>query len=732
MTNQEEKFPMTDKKKTLLTACAAGVATFVVYLSALRNVFVEWDDKLYITSNPYIKSLDPTFFKWAFTTFYASNWHPLTWISHAFDYALWDLNPVGHILTNIIFHSLNAAILVLLIRSMMKIYGERTGSGAASIIAGQRTLIVAGFTGLLFGLHPLHVESAAWVAERKDVLSAFFFLLSLSAYSRYVGRSDALWPPQEERPQGVVSPQKGAAHRTMVERGPRFFNAWYLLALSSFILALMSKPMAVSLPCVLLILDWGVFSRIRSFDTFRDAFTEKLPFILCSLISSIVTIFAQKTGGAVVPFDWTPLSTRLLVAAHSLIGYLWKMVFPFNLVPYYPYPGNDISPFSPEYVFAVLMVAGITVIAVITVKRQKIWAAVCMYYLVTLLPVLGIVQAGGQSMADRYTYLPSVGPFILAGLAAAWVLKRTETDLNRWAAMRRLSPVIAVLLFLFLSYMTYRQIGVWKNEFTLWNYVVEKEPERNWLAYFNRGLAFFHKGEFRSAIPDFEKSLTLKAFSPESYFNMAGAYLNLGDLDKAIENYDKAISQNPSYYEAFMLRGQVHENKGELSNAVDDFGKTIALNPSNYLPYFLRGQIYDKAGRLDNAIEDFNRIVSLLPSNYVAYGNLGVVYAEAGKFSDAIAAFDKAVALNPLYSAAYMNRGRAYSLMGDYDKGLHDLNNAIALNQNYAGAYANRGDLYLSKGKKELALKDFQRACDLGNEGACKRLKNSPKLKTNQ
>jgi hypothetical protein len=450
-------------------AGAVAVATFLVYLTALRNDFINWDDGAYIFENPHIRLLNAAFFKWAFFDFYSYNWHPLTWMSHALDYALWGLNPLGHHLTNIILHAINTFFVVFLVIRLLDAFKRTVRNGQSSFLNEQTKLIAAGTTGLLFGLHPLHVESVAWVAERKDLLCALFYLLTIITYTNYA-RSVT-----EEAPQKISF--------------PRFINKHYLLALAFFILALLSKPMAVSLPVVLLLLDWFPYNRIQSFKTLWSALIEKLPLIVLSFISSIVTVLAQKSGGAISSIEIVPLSIRVLVGAKALISYLLKMALPLNLVPFYPYP-RDVSFVSLGYLSAVLLVIGLTAGCVVLIKKQKLWLAAWGYYVVTLLPVLGIIQVGGQSMADRYTYLPSLGPFIIIGVLAAWILGHVS-PLKIWGLrIKVFSAVAAIILLVLMSYKTFMQIGIWENSIVFWNYVIEKDPNSFSEAYDNRGRAF--------------------------------------------------------------------------------------------------------------------------------------------------------------------------------------------------------------------------------------------------
>jgi lipoprotein NlpI len=652
-------------------AVLVSLITFVVYLSSLHHEFVEWDDAQYVVENLHIRSIDIAFFKWAFADFHAGNWHPLTWISHAIDYAIWGLNPLGHHLTSIILHAVNAFIVVLLIINLLNVLKETTITEELSEFLDERMiLITGGVTGLLFGLHPLHVESVAWVAERKDLLCALFVLLSTTLYTKYVSSI------YNESAQEISS--------------LRFFNKQYLIAFVFFIFALLSKPMAVTLPFVLLILDWYPFKRIQSLKTFRSAFIEKIPLIALSLISSVLTVLAQRTGGALVSMESIPFSTRVLVGARSLIAYLWKMIWPLNLIPFYPYP-THVSLLSLEYLSTIFFVIGITIICVVSAKKQRLWLSVWSYYVMTLIPVIGIVQVGRQAMADRYTYLPSLGPFLIMGLGVAWVSRKVST-LPRWGLIiKPLGAIIAIFVFVFMSYLTFRQIGIWNNSIRLWSYVIGKHPERVHLVYYFRGLA----------------------------------YLNTDQVDKAIEDFDTAIALDPYFDDAFLNRGSAFEKIGKFDKAIENFDKAIALRPS-YEAYFNRGITFEKMGLLDEAIADYDKAITLNPSRYEAYRAIGRLYGKTGLFDKAIEYFSKYIAINPKHAESYNNRGLSYLYIGQNDRALEDFNKAIALDQNIAVTYRNRGNLYLRMGNKAFALSDFQKACDLGDEKGCNALKSAP------
>jgi Tfp pilus assembly protein PilF len=605
------------RKQNVKYALAGSVAlaTIIVYLAALRNDFVEWDDNLYAFANPHIRSFDLAFFRWAFFDFYASNWHPLTWMSHALDYAIWGLNPLGHHLTNIILHAINTFLVVMLVIRLLDAVKERTpGSERAPFLTGRSILIAAGATGLLFGLHPVHVESVAWVAERKDLLCALFFLLSIIGYAKYVSSVNV------EAAQ--INPYR------------RLFNQHYLLALIFFILALLSKPMAVTLPVVLLVLDWYPFNRIESFKTFRSALVEKLPFIALSLTASIVTILAQRS--TIAPLELVPLSTRLLVAINSLNAYLGKMLWPLNLLPYYPYP-KDVSLFSLEYLSAIALVMGIIATCIVIVKKHKLWLTAWGYYVATLIPVIGIVQVGRQSMADRYTYLPSLGPFLVVGLAMTWFfLKR------RGLIVKVLCAAAFVLVFVAMSYLTLRQIGIWKNSIDLWSYAIEKEPEKVPLAYINRASAFYRTNQLDKAIADYDRAIVLEPNNDHAYNNRGIVFVKMGQVEKAIADYDRGIALNPLNYEAYFNLGVLYGRVGLSEKAIGYFNQSITLNPDHAESYKNRGLSYFYAGQYDSALKDFNKSIELDQNSATAYFSRGDLYLKTGNQGLALADYRKA------------------------------------------------------------------------------------------
>jgi tetratricopeptide (TPR) repeat protein len=576
---------------TYYSAAAISLITFLVYLGSLQNGFVNWDDPAYIYENPHIRSFDPALVRWAFLDFYASNWHPLAWISHAMDVAVWGLNPLGHHLTSNILHAINT-FLVVVLATMLVDAGRDTVSGSRlpEPRHDRAVLVTAGVTGLFFGLHPLHVESVAWVSERKDLLCALFFLLSLIAYVKYARDADG-----------------NALHR---KSSSRLLNKHYLLSFGFLCLALLSKPMAVSLPFIALLFDWYPLRRVRSFKAFQTLFKEKIPFIAAVLVSSTLTILAQKSEGALSTLEHVPLPARLLVASRSIVAYLGKMVLPFDLVPYYPYP-REVDCLSPRYLIPVLLVPAITLICLRVAKKQGQWLSVWGYYVISLVPVIGIVQVGGQAMADRYTYLPSIGPFFLAGLAAAWVSRKVDAVKKRVVLSKIVMVGSAGAIFAALAVLTMNQTGIWKDSITFWSNVIQRTSPELSSPYENRGSAFFAIGQCDKAIEDFDRVILLDPGNGKIYYNRGVAYLCTGSFDKAIASFSKALEINPNDADTYVNRGVAYDHVGLQEKAIEDFDTGIRLDRNHAVAYQNRGNVYAAMGKKALALRDFRMACDL-------------------------------------------------------------------------------------------------------------------------
>jgi Tfp pilus assembly protein PilF len=559
---------------------------FLIFLPALENSFV-WDDNSYVVKNAHIHSLDIKSLYWMATGFHAGNWHPLTWFSHALDCALWGLNPGKHLLTNLIFHGLNTALVFILIVTLLSRLELAWTNTSGNLIAG-------GVTSLLFGLHPLRVESVAWVAERKDLLCAFFFILSILSYTHYVFSS--------------------------VNRRRR---VWYGLSLILFAMALMSKPMAVTLPLVLLLLDCYPFRRFKSHSSGNlRILMEKVPFFILSVFSGILTLLAQHSGGAIKTLEQLAFTTRLLNALRVLMFYLEKIVLPIKLVPFYP-----VSVLSHwEYLFYGILVSAITGLSVwMAIKKKYLWLIVWSYYLITLLPVLGIIQVGGQLAADRYTYLPSLGPFLLVGIASActWENASLSKLTRTWRGLVLISIFLVVVVC---ACLTRQQIKLWQNSESLWGRVNVVFPGVVQEAYFNLGVYYSEKGRVDEAIEHFKKAIGINPRYVRAHNNLGIAYTKKGFLEEAIYAYEMAIAINPRHERAHYNLGIVYFKQGDFDRAIVEFKNAIAINPSYAKAHYNLGNTYDKKGLWDKAITEYKKALALNPRYAEAYNNLAVIY----------------------------------------------------------------------------------------------------------
>lgn len=554
-----------------LGALGVALVVFIVYLPALGNGFVEWwDDQWYVTANPGIRTIDIEFFRWAFTSVIHSNWHPLTIISYAIDYAIWGLDPFGYHLANNILHAVNTSLVfILALRLTALSTGRETNRPATFELASA--MVAA----LLFGLHPLHVESVAWVSERKDLLSTLFYLLAVMAY---------LSPSLQEKKLLRLCATTGL-----------------------FILALLSKPMAISLPVVLLLLDIYPLRAIdiTSIKSVAKAVIKKTPFLILAVISAALTIWAQKKG--LVPLEMYSLPERFALSIRAYGFYLYKMALPFGLAHFYPRP-EKIEFFSNGYLAAYALFTVLTAAALISIKRHKALTLAWFFYLITLIPVIGIVQVGSQAAADRYTYLPSIGIFLLAGAGAGRLVKRYDLK------MRHIIIILAVI-FAPISYLTIRQTGIWKDSLTLLTHEIELYP--TFQAYANRAEAYSKAGLHERAVLDYTKVIEMAAAEGRTevvykgYIGRGAAEMGTGDAYKAIDDYIAAIEVIPDGFVAHNNLGNSYKAVKDYPNAVASYQKASILRPDAPEPYFNLAIAHIEMGNDDRAVEYMNMAANL-------------------------------------------------------------------------------------------------------------------------
>lgn len=606
-----------------------ALLTFIVYLPALQNGFVNWDDDVYVYKNSNIQSLDLGFLRWVSSAVVSANWHPLTLLSYATDYAIWGLNPVGYHLSNIILHALNTFLVFVLTYKLIS-FGKFPAVFASAIAA------------ILFGLHPLHVESVAWVSERKDVLCALFFLLTIISYIGYI--SDA---------------------------SKRLF--YYSMSLVFFILSLTSKPMAVSLPFVLLLIDCYPFDRLKTFGAKR-LIAEKIPFLLLSFLSSIITIWAQNEGGALKTLEKLPLLDRIFVAGRAYIFYLEKMFLPLDLAPLYPYPIKNIFS-SPEYLASLIALIIITIVAILSFRKSRLLLAVWLYYIITLMPVIGIVQVGGQAAADRYMYIPSIGPFLACGVFVGLIYQRSSNKLR--------ASIISVLLLAtgLLVSITINQIKIWLDPVTLWSHEIRLFPDRASVAYNSRGIVYSDKKNIDLALKDFNKAIAINPQYQGAYNNRGLIYRSIGKYTQAIDDFNKAIDINLEQAITYYNRGGTYISLGSYTQAINDFNRAIEIDSQYVNAYHRRGYAYNQLGMYTEALIDIDLSIELNPQDAKIWQTRGIIHANSGNYQNAIIDLLKAMELDPQYAEAYYNMGLIYQRLNDPEKALTYLNKAEGLNR---------------------------------------------------
>ncbi len=549
-------------RRRVLLLFLLAAATAAVFVPALGNRFVDFDDGSYVSKNQHIRhGLTPSFLRWAFTTFHAANWHPLTWISHAVDWSLFGSNPSGHHLTSVALH-IAAVMLLFLVLS-----AQLGGTWPAAMAA------------LLFGIHPLHVESVAWVSERKDVLSGLFFMLSLGAYVRYLRHPGA---------------------------------GRYAVLSIALAMGLMSKPMLVTLPFVLLLLDYWPLGRVgipgrgrRGEKTWLAVVGEKAPLLLLSAASAAVTYVAQAKGGAVRTWEDFPVHNGAATALVAAAGYLTRTVLPTRLAFFYPVPDGG-PPWSLVAVSAVALGLG-SVLAAAAFRRRPWWTVGWCWFLGMLVPVIGFpVRVGSQAMADRYTYLPLLGIFVALGVACLggpvrWPRRR------KTAALAGGGVLVAVL-----GVLAGRQVTVWRDSESLFRQAIAV-TQGNWPAHNGLGTILAKRGLIDEAIAHYRTALAIDDRAPRPHFNLGYAMAIRGKWEDALVHYQDALRLDGRYVRAYYRAGIAYQRLGRLDEAEASFRRAWELEPDSVEIVHQLGLVRAGKGDRAGAIEFLGRALSMAP-----------------------------------------------------------------------------------------------------------------------
>ena len=574
-----------------------AVVTLALYNPVNRHPFANYDDDRYVVNNPHVRQgLTADTFTWALTSTEQANWHPLTWMSHALDCSLFRLNPAGHHFTSILLHVVNVTLLFLLLMWATKRLGPSL------------------FVAALFALHPINVESVAWVAERKNVLCTMFFFLTLWAYGWYARKPD--WKR-------------------------------YLAVAALFAAGLASKPMVITLPLVLLLLDYWPLARVRGANAeatktlpafpWSRLVLEKLPLLALSAASAVITMQAQQAGGAVRTTAEFSFGARIATAIWAYAMYLWKMVWPARLAPLYPHPGNSLAAWQVLIAAAVLIVISA---AVWRLRTRRYLLVGWLWFLGTLVPVIGLVQVGEAAMADRYAYIPLIGIFVMIAFGAA-----------DWAEQRKLgwlAAVPATAILVALAFATHRQIGYWQSNYDLWSHTLAV-TENNFVAENNLGGALILQGREEEAHAHFEAAARVNPRDPMSRSNLGIYFQEHGQMREAEAQYEAAVelTSDPGLLaQAYANLGSAHHAQGEDELAQKSFEQSLRFNPNQFNAWLGMGLLAQKQGKLDEAVSDLSRSVELQPSAQ-GYFELGRTLAQAGHIPEALNAYEQALKISP-------------------------------------------------------------------------------------
>ena len=704
-----------DRKKRLplLISLALVLITLATYWRLLSSDFVNYDDNKYVTENHHVQAgLTFPGLRWAFDIGYASNWHPLTWLSHMLDCQLFGLDPRGHHLTNLLFHLANTLLLFGVLKRM-------TGA-----------LWPSAMVAALFALHPAHVESVAWVAERKDVLSTFFFLLTLGTYAIY----------------GQQSKIRSARSKLA-----------YALALICFALGLMSKPMLASVPFVLLLLDYWPLRRAElSAERLRikpimPLVLEKIPFFALAACSSVITVLAQKRGGAVVPIEVISLDVRCWNALVSYLRYIGKLFWPHDLAVIYPYVYEWPSWLVGAAAALVLTVSWLA----LRLRRPSPYFPVgWFWFLGTLVPVIGLVQVGEQAMADRYTYIPSIGLFIVISWGAVQVL-------GNWPLRKRALITTAAVTLSVCVGLTRSQVACWQDGISLFEHAVavtrnnatahnslgialaaknrlaeavaqyrlalQINPSYG-LAHNNLGVALTRLGRHDEAVAHYQSALDVDPEDFDAHFNLANSF-NPGFVDEAAgdlnsrtrwanpeqsrEHYLKALALGPDDISARVNLGNLEAAEGNLNAAVRYYQDALQVDPRAALAHFNLALALARIGKTNDAVQSFSKAVELQPDNPEAQFQLANILASQGQLEEAIVHYRIVLKLRPTHFMASCNLGGALAKLNRFQEASRYFAEAIRVRPDYPDAHVHLGKVFALQGKLEEAVKEYATAARL-------------------
>ena len=601
------------------------LATLVAYIPVFNAEFTNWDDQGYVTENPVVKNLTAENLKLLLTDNFVANYHPLTMLTLALDYAVAGESATWFHLINLLLHLFNTFLVFYLVWMIFKNLEIAFFTEMAILVAA------------LFGVHTLHVESVAWIAERKDVLYSLFFLSSLISYLKYLNSGK---------------------------------SKFYIYALVLFVFSLFSKGQAVTLAVSLVTIDFLFQRKLFS----GKVLLEKVPFLALAILFGIFALNAQDESEALAGLTQEHVSfmERLMFAAYGYVAYHLKLILPLNLSAVYPYPPKtEGGGFPTIYYLATIPALGILASIVYFLKKNRVIAFAFLFFLINVALVLQIIPVGSAIMADRYVYISSIGFFMLIAYLLSRYLDKHRTKFNMVLG-------VAAVYLLILTGMTYSRAQVWENSQSLWDDVIEKHPTVQ-LAWNNRGNLKYKAGNLQGALTDYTEAMKIQAGHPEAYMNRGTVKHDMGDFQGAMADYNQALQIDPNNAKVLYGRGGTYLSLGKFAQAVKDYDKAISLSPNYAAAYSNRGNAHMNMQQLKEAIDDYNKAISLDPNYAEAYSNRGIAYVVGGNFQKAIKDYTVALKLNPSDGLSYYLRGMAYTSLGNKQNACSDFNASARL-----------------------------------------------------
>jgi tetratricopeptide (TPR) repeat protein len=639
-------------RRDWLIAAALAATTAIAFAPALRCGFVNFDDPYYVTGNTNVmRGPGWAATVWAFTTFEQANWHPLTWLSLQLDARLWGDTALGYHLTNVLLHAASAGLLFLALRAL---------TGAAG-----RSLAVA----LLFAVHPLRAESVAWVAERKDVLSIFFGILALWGYAWYAS---------------VPSARR------------------YLAVAVPFTLSLLCKPTLVTLPALLLVLDWWPLGRWRP----KGAFTlvrEKLPLFALTAASCVMSVLSQASRGAVLDQEMIPLSVRLGNAALAYVAYLAKTAWPLHLAPLYPHPALVPPGVSfPEVLAATVVLVAITVAAWALRRKAPYLLAGWLWYVGTLVPMLGLVQVGGQSYADRYTYFPQIGVLVAICWGAADLLLRRP----------RLAVAVTAVTAALLAGLNWQQVAIWHDSVTLWEHDLNATGP-NHIALFNCGEGYEKQGRLQDAATRFRESLVYNPTAAKAYFELGVVLQKLGRPDEAVQQFQEVCHLDAKRADAHNRLGDLLFRQHKPDEAISHYESSLKIDPNDGRTLCNLAMVELATNHFDRAEVHYRQALQELPDSPEAHNGLGLILLKQGKSDEGIRELQRVIEVGTHPGHAHNNLGKAFEDLGKFDPAIEHYEQATRLSPELGIGWHNLGRMRLRQGRVPDAIACFEKAIEL-------------------